>query len=199
MSMVKIDLSKAIKALEKGDLVVYPTDTLYALGADIFNEDAVKKVFKIKKRPLDVPLPVAVSSFAEVEKIAFFDKKVRLLVEHFLPGQITLILNKKDIISDIVTSGLDKIAVRIPKNKLALELLSDFGPLTVTSANIHGMKTPNKINDIKTQLTGVDVYLDDGALEGLPSTIVDMTTSELLVLREGKIKKKDITDVTNHG
>jgi L-threonylcarbamoyladenylate synthase len=197
--MVKIDLSKALKALEQGDLVVYPTDTLYALGADIFNEDAVKKVFKVKKRPLDVPLPVAVSSFAGIEKIAFVDKKVKLIVERFLPGQLTLILNKKDVVPDIVTSGLGKIAVRIPDNKLTLELLSAFGPLTVTSANIHSMKTPNNVNDIRVQLKGVDVYLDHGILDGLPSTIVDMTTSEPVVLREGKIKKKEITDVFKHG
>ncbi len=197
--MVKIDLSKALKVLEQGGLVVYPTDTLYALGADIFSEDAVKKVFKVKKRPLDVPLPVAVSSFAEIEKIGFVDEKVRLIAEHFLPGQLTLILNKKDVVPDVVTSGLDKIAVRIPNNKLALELLSAFGPLTVTSANIHNMKTPDNVKDIRAQLRGVDVYLDHGSLEGLPSTIVDMTSIETMVLREGKIKKKEINDVIRHG
>jgi len=197
--MVKIDLFKAIEALKHGGLVVYPTDTLYALGADIFNEDAVKKVFKVKKRPFDVPLPVAVSSFVDIEKIAFVDKKIRLLAERFLPGQLTLILNKKDVVPDILTSGLDKVAVRVPDNKFALELLSIFGPLTVTSANIHNMKTPNNVNDISVQLKGVDAYLDHGVLEGLPSTIVDMTDNELMVLREGKITKKEIEDVTGHG
>ena len=172
---------------------------MYALGANIFNEDAVKKVFKVKRRPLDVPLSVAVSNFTDIEKIAFVDKKVRLIVERFLPGQLTLILNKKDVVPDIVTSGLGKIAVRIPDNKLALELLSVFGPLTVTSANIHNMKTLNNVNDIQVQLEGVDVYLDHGILEGLPSTIVDMTSGEPMFLREGKIKKKEITDVTSHG
>lgn len=197
--MVKIDLFKAIEALKKGGLVVYPTDTLYALGADIFNEDAVRKVFKVKKRPFDVPLPVAVSTVVDIEKIAFVYNRVRLLAECFLPGQLTLVLNKKDTVPDVVTSGLDKIAVRMPDNKFALELLSVFGPLTVTSANIHDMKTPNNINDIQAQLKGVDVYLDHGSLDGLPSTIVDMTSDEPIILREGKINKKEINNVIRHG
>ncbi|MDH7517752.1 MAG: L-threonylcarbamoyladenylate synthase [Candidatus Thermoplasmatota archaeon] len=197
--MVKIDLFKAIEALRQGGLVVYPTDTLYALGADIFNEDAVKKVFRVKKRPFDVPLPVAVSTVVDMEKIAFVDKRVRLLAEHFLPGQLTLVLNKKDVVPDVVTGGVDKIAVRLPDNRFALELLSVFGPLTVTSANIHGMETPNNIRDIQAQLKGVDVYLDHGVLEGLPSTIVDMTSVEPKFLREGKITKKEIYDVVRHG
>ncbi len=197
--MVKIDLFRAVEALKKGGLVVYPTDTLYALGADIFNEDAVKKVFKVKRRPFDVPLPVAVSTIVDMEKIAFVDNKVKRLAKRFLPGQLTLVMNKKDVVPDVVTSGLDKIAVRMPDNKFALELLSVFGPLTVTSANIHDMETPNNVKDIQTQLKGVDVYLDHGSLDGLPSTIVDMTDKEPIILREGKIKKKDITDVTRHG
>jgi len=197
--MVKIDLFKAIEALKQGGLVVYPTDTLYALGADIFNEDAVKKVFRVKKRPFDVPLPVAVSTVVDMEKIAFVDRKVRRLAERFLPGQLTLILNKRDVVPDVVTSGLDKIAVRIPDNKFALELLSVFGPLTVTSANIHDMEPPNNIKEIEAQLKGVDVYLDHGVLEGLPSTIVDITSGEPKFLREGKITKKEINDVIRHG
>lgn len=197
--MVKIDLSKALNALEQGGLVVYPTDTLYALGADIFNEAAVKRVFRVKKRPFDVPLPVAVSTIVDIEKIAFVDKKVRLLAERFLPGQLTMVLNKKNVVPDIVTSGLDKIAVRIPDNKFALELLSVFGPLTVTSANIHDIETPNNVKDIDAQLKGVDVYLDHGVLDGLPSTLVDMTSDEPMFLREGKITKKEINDVVKHG
>jgi len=197
--MVKIDLFQAIDALKHGGLVVYPTDTLYALGADIFNEDAVKKIFKVKKRPFDVPLPVAVSTVVDIKKIAFVDEKIRRLAERFLPGQMTFILNKRDIVPDIVTSGLDKVAVRIPDNKFALEILSIFGPLTVTSANIHNMKTPNNVKDIQAQLKGIDVYLDCGSLDGLPSTIVDMTSGEPVFLREGKITKKEIMDVIRHG
>jgi L-threonylcarbamoyladenylate synthase len=194
--MDKLELSKAITALLNGKVIVYPTDTLYGLGADIYNDDAVRKIFEIKKRPNSIPLPVAVSDFDELKKIAFVDDKTQHLAESFLPGKLTLILNKKDCVPDVVTSKLDKVAVRIPDNKIALELLSKFGPLTVTSANIHGTKTPGIISDISMQFKDDDVavYLDIGELDGQPSTIVDMTEKKIKIVREGAISKRDILD-----
>lgn len=194
--MARIDLSTAIRALQHGDLIVYPTDTLYALGADIFNEAAVKQVFAIKKRPLDIPLPVAVSSVDEIEQIAVVDEKIQQIAAQFLPGQLTLLLKKNSNVPNVVTSNSDKIAVRIPNQNVALDLLSEVGPLTVTSANIHGMETPAVIQDIKMQFTADTVasYLDAGRLEGLPSTIVDLTSKEPLIVREGTITKEEIVD-----
>ena len=106
------NLSKAITALLNGRLIVYPTDTLYGLGADIFNEEAIKKVFEIKKRPLDAPLPVAVSDSEMCKKISKLDKRSEKLIDIFLPGKVTLVLEKKDIVPDIVTGGLKKVAIR---------------------------------------------------------------------------------------
>ena len=194
--MVRSDLSAAIKAVQHGDIIVYPTDTLYALGADIFNEAAVKRVFALKNRPLDVPLPTAVSSVDEVEQIAFIDERIRKVATQFLPGPLTLILKKKPHVSDIITANGDKVAVRIPDHHLALDLLSEVGPLTVTSANVHGMETPVIIKNIKMQFTADDIsaYLDAGRLKGLPSTIVDLTCKEPLIVREGTITKREIMD-----
>ena len=194
--MDKLDLSKALVALLNGKVIVYPTDTLYGLGADIFNDDAVRKVFEIKQRPTNMPLSVAVSNYQELAKIAFTDDKTRRLANSFLPGKLTLILKKKDCISDIVTGGLDKVAVRIPDNEVALDLLSRFGPITATSANIHGRETPGIINDIRMQFKDddVSVYLDIGKLAGEPSTLVDTTEKEIKIVREGAIAKKDILD-----
>ena len=195
--MNRVDLSKAIKVLHEGGVIVYPTDTLYALGADIFNENAVRKVFEIKKRPWGNPLPVAVSSFKDIEDVAFMNESIIRLAECFLPGALTLILNKKSSVPNVVTGGLEKVAVRIPDNEVALELLSKFGPLTVTSANLHGEKTLGLINDIKMQFNvdDVSVYLDHGELHGLPSTIVDMTLEEPKIIREGAITKREIMDM----
>lgn len=194
--MDKLDLSKALVALLNGKVIVYPTDTLYGLGADTFNDDAVRKVFEIKERPTNMPLSVAVSNYQELEKIAFTDDKTRRLANSFLPGKLTLILKKKDCISDIVTGGLDKVAVRIPDNEVALDLLSRFGPITATSANIHGRETPGIINDIRMQFKDddVSVYLDIGRLAGEPSTLVDTTGKEIKIVREGAIAKEDILD-----
>lgn len=194
--MAKLDLSRAIKALKNGKIIVYPTDTLYGLGADIYNVDAVRKVFEIKKRPLDNPLSVAISDIDELEKIAFVTDKSRRLAKTFLPGRLTLVLKKRSIIPDIVTGGLNKVAVRIPDNKVALELLSEFGPLTATSANIHGKKTPDIIREISMQFKdeGITVYLDIGRLADKPSTIVDATKRRIKIVREGAIAEKEILD-----
>lgn len=199
--MQRIELSKAIEALQNGDIVVYPTDTLYAFGVDIYNKDAVKKVFKVKKRPLDNPLPIAVSNLVDIEKIAFVSDIARDLAEYFLPGPLTMILNKKSVVLDVVTGGLDNVAVRIPDNDVALELLSRYGPITVTSANVHGKEVPDIISDIKMQFNSDDVavYLDYGKLNGLPSTIVDMTAGKPRIVRDGAITKEEILDVIEHG
>ena len=193
--MDEFDLSEAIAALRKGNLVVYPTDTLYALGADIYNKYAVGRVFEVKKRPLDVPLPVAVSSFDDIDKVAFVNESARCLADVFLPGPLTLVLKKRKNVPNIVTGGLDKIAVRIPDNEVALDLLFKFGPLTVTSANIHGSKVPYVIEDIRGEFKDdIAVYIDYKRLDGSPSTIIDITGKKPVLLREGTIKKKEILE-----
>ena len=198
--MNKKVLSECITTLKNGDAIVYPTDTLYALGADVYNDDAVKKIFKLKKRPFNNPLPIAVSNIKEIEKIAIMDDKSRKIAEYFLPGSLTLVLRKKNSSLNLLTAGLDKIAVRIPNNKIALNLLSNFGPLTVTSANVHGKKTPYVINDIKMQFNKkVATYLDDGILKGKPSTIVDLTSNKPVILRKGSITEKEILEAITHG
>jgi L-threonylcarbamoyladenylate synthase len=195
--MSKKDISNVILALQKGSLVVYPTDTLYAIGANIYNEDAVRRVFQIKRRPFSNPLPVAVPSFELMKEIAYTNDSVKHLTKSFLPGALTLILKKKNCVSDIVTGGLNNIAVRIPANDIALELLSTFGPLTVTSANIHGEKTPGFINDIRTKFKDDDIsaYIDAGRLEGKPSTIVDLTSKKPRIIREGILPADQILGV----
>ncbi len=192
----KNTISNAIVALKAGNLIVYPTDTLYALGADIFNDGSVTKVFTVKKRPFSNPLSVAVADFEAISKIAYTNEFVKQVVERFLPGSLTIILRKKESVSRLVTGGLDNIAVRIPDNKIALKLLSAFGPLTVTSANVHGKKTPYVIKDIMMQFTtDILVYLDDGRLDAKPSSIVDLTLEKPRIVRKGSITLDEILDV----
>jgi L-threonylcarbamoyladenylate synthase len=199
--MSKQDLNKAFSALSNGELIVYPTDTIYGLGANVFDKKAVKKLFEIKKRPFNLPISIAVSCVEDIGKIAFTDEKARKIADIFLPGSLTLVLKKKKIIPDIITSGLDKVGIRIPDNKIAIDLLSNFGPLTCTSANIHGCKTPSVISDIIMQFKPKDisVYIDDGKLEGKPSTIVDLTSEKPRILRQGTISEKQIMDAIDNG
>jgi L-threonylcarbamoyladenylate synthase len=188
------DLANVIDALRAGAVIVYPTDTLYALGADIFNDVAVHRVFRLKQRPGGVPLPVAVADYAGMQRLAVCDERVKTLVDCFLPGRLTVVLRKKVSGLDTVTGGLDTIAVRIPCNEVALELLARFGPLTVTSANVHGCEPAYVIKDLRMQFKDEDIayYLDHGRLDGRPSTIVDMTTPQPKVLREGAISEQEI-------
>ncbi len=194
--MLEVDLKAAVKALKDGNVIVYPTDTLYGLGADIFNKSAVGKVFNIKKRSLDVPISIAVSNLKEIENIAHVTEKARKLCSKFLPGKLTIILKKKENVPDIVTSKLSKIAIRIPDNEIALKLLSEFGPLTATSANIHGAAAPYIINDIKMQFCkgDVSIYIDAGRINGKPSTIVDVSSDKMRIIREGAIPKERILE-----
>lgn len=191
--MSSFDLGKVVSSLKNGELIVYPTDTLYALGADIFNKSAVKNIFLIKKRSLNQPLSIAVSNIDALKDVAFVDDRIIRIAERFLPGKLTLILKKKKAISDILTAGSDRIAVRIPNNNIALQILSAFGPLTCTSANIHGFPTPYKINDIRIQFKDkINIYLDAGELKSKPSTIVDISNEKVMILREGSIPSKKV-------
>lgn len=199
--MDKRVLSRVVSALKSGNIIVYPTDTLYGLGADIFNDVAVKKVFKVKNRPFNVPLSVAVSCIDDLEKIAFVDDKARKIINEFLPGRLTLILKKKKTLSRVVTGGLENIAIRIPDNVVALEILSKYGPLSCTSANIHGKDTPTVISDIRMHFkeSDISVYLDYGKLNGKPSTIVDLTGKKINLVRQGVIEFEDVLDAIENG
>jgi L-threonylcarbamoyladenylate synthase len=197
--MKKNDFSAALKALKNGEPIIYPTDTLYALGADIYNETAVRKVFDIKQRPYSIPLPVAVSSIKAMATIAHLNDTAYEICKKFLPGTLTIILKKKPSVPKIVTSGLDTIAVRIPNHIIALELLSQYGPLTVTSANLHHEKTLGNITDILKQLgTHIPIYLNDGRRDAVPSTIVDLSTNIPHIVRKGLITEKELLDVITH-
>lgn len=198
--MKKKDFLLAFKALKKGELIIYPTDTLYALGADIYNENAVRKVFDIKKRPYSVPLPVAVPSIQAIETIAYMNDAAHKICKKFLPGALTIILKKKLSVPDIVTSGNNTIAVRIPNHPIALELLAEYGPLTVTSANLHYEKTQGTIKDILKQLgTYIPICLKDGKRDMVASTIVDLSSNKPKITRIGFVTEKELLDVITHG
>lgn len=188
---------RIVSSLKKGELIVYPTDTLYGIGADIFNDKAVKKVFGIKNRPFDIPLSIAVAGVSQLSDVAFVDEGVMEVVDFFLPGKLCIVLKKKKTVSDLVTASSDKVAVRIPDNLKALDILSNFGPLTCTSANIHGKDTPFFIKDIAMQFKEGEIteFIDDGCLDGKPSTIVDLSSDEPLLIREGDISLKQVLDV----
>ena len=183
----KDKIKAAISVLKRGGTIVYPTDTVYGIGANILDVKAVQKVYQVKKRSPLKPISACVSKIEDIHKIAYMDKNTEKMVEKILPGPFTVILKKKENVSSILTSGGEKIGVRIPDSKVCMELSTAF-PITTTSANISGEKIPESLNGILKQVGGgVDLILDAGVCKhGTHSTVIDMTDSPKIV-RKGAV------------
>lgn len=180
----KIEIARNI--MKKGSIIVYPTDTVYGIGANIFDEKALLKVFSVKKRPKNKPLSICLSRVQDIEMVAHIDEETEEIIKKILPGPFTLILKKKNSISPLLTAGSDRIGIRIPDNKVCKELSRDF-PITSTSANISGYDVPESAEEVLKQLgSSVDIMLDAGICKhGIPSTVIDMTVKPPEVVREG--------------
>lgn len=179
--------------IRKGGVVVFPTDTVYGIGCDPYNQDAVNKIYKIKGREKMKRFPVLAYSKKEIQDIAFFDRISEKIADKFWPGPITLILKVKD--KKIEESlGLEgKIAVRIPNHPCALALLKDCRLLTGTSANFSGQSPFDDSKKIVGEFSGYDILLDGGKISDPgESTIVEVVRDELKIVREGKIKLESI-------
>jgi L-threonylcarbamoyladenylate synthase len=194
MKIIKIDgtnpesdkIKIARMAMKNGSIIIYPTDTVYGIGANVFDEEAILKVFSIKKRPLNKPLSVCISRIEDIKKVAQIGSRAENIIRKILPGPYTVILNKNEDISSLLTAGSDKIGIRIPDNNICRDLSRDF-PITSTSANLSGYDIPESIDDVLNQLgSSVDIMIDAGICKhGIPSTVIDMTVYPPKVLREG--------------
>lgn len=193
-------ITKAAQALKDGELVAFPTETVYGLGADATNEDAVKKVYQAKGRPSDNPLIVHVASVEMVEKYAReIPEKARQLMKKFWPGSLTIILNiKPGSLSKKVTGGLSTVAFRFPNSQPTLELIKEAGvPIVGPSANTSGKPSPTTAQHVYHDLNGkIKGILDDGPTKvGVESTVLDMSTDHPVILRPGAVTKADIESV----
>lgn len=184
----------ASRIVAGGGLVVYPTDTVYGLGCDPFNIEAIARLLKVKGER-DKPLPMLASDIESVRKIGFLSERARGIATRFWPGPLTLVVPKKTLLPDIVTCNLDSVGVRIPQHNVALRLISlSNGLLVGTSANKTGKKPPRTAQEAAEQL-GVEVNLIlDGGLAplGVPSTVVDLTRERPRILREGCIGLEEL-------
>ncbi len=190
-------VAAAAEDIAAGKLIVYPTETVYGIGADIYNESAVKGLYIAKKRPFDMPLSVAVSDKAMLEKVAVLNENADKLIKAFLPGPLTIIIKKQDDVPDIVTSSSQKVGIRIPDNRFALELIRRTGPIVATSANLHSHPDAVDVNSAITDFgDSVDTYIDAGACTiGQPSTIVWLMDKEVEIVRQGAIPADKIKEV----
>ena len=196
--ITSLEYDRLADAIHQGFLIIYPTDTLYAIGASVKSQKAIEQVFSLKQRPRTLPLPVSVDSMETINDIAELNPMAQALISAFLPGPLTLVLQNKTIPKNI-TSGKNTVAIRIPNDEIALALLKKTGPLTVTSANIHGQSTPTSIDEIRNMFISSNIvaYIDDGTRNGSPSTIVDMTAEKPVILRQGSISAQQIDSVVS--
>ncbi len=195
----KESIDRAVDVLKKGGLVIFPTETVYGLGANVFNPIAVSKIFEVKKRPRFDPLIVHLGDIGYVEKLVkFFPPKARRLGEKFWPGPLTIVLPKKEEIPEIVTAGLPTVGIRIPSHPVALKLLqkSSF-PISAPSANTFGYLSPTSVHQIEQQIKEqVDIILDGGPCKvGVESTIIFFQEEKCFLLRPGGLPVEDIEKI----
>ena len=194
------EIARAAEALRAGDLVAFPTETVYGLGADATNGRAVAKIFEAKGRPRFNPLIVHVADRATAERIATLTAKARRLADAFWPGPLTLVLPRRERaeISELVSAGLDTIGVRVPGHPIAHALLKAAGvPVAAPSANVSGHVSPTEAAHVAADLGDrVAMILDAGPTEhGLESTVVDATGEQIALLRPGAVTREAIEAV----
>ncbi len=199
MAQIGTDIALAQSFLESGQLVGIPTETVYGLAGNALNPEAVALIFETKNRPSFDPLILHTSSLDRVEEfVSVFPDKLKVLGEQFWPGPLTLLLPRKSNVPDLVTSGLDRVAVRVPNHPLTLTLLEQLEfPLAAPSANPFGYISPTQAAHVEAQLgEKIPYILDGGPCEvGLESTIVGMEGEELVVYRLGGLEISAIEKV----
>lgn len=195
-------LMKAIELLKNDDLVGMPTETVYGIAGSIYSEVALKKIFKIKERPFFDPLIIHVSNIEEAKiLVKHWPKSADVLTDKFWPGPLTLVLEKSNLVNDLITSGLSTVAIRMPNHPIALNLIKNFGsPLAAPSANKFKKTSPTTYQHVKDEFLD-DVYVLDGGscIVGLESTILYLNENEnfleVEVLRKGFIKYSEIEKI----
>ena len=191
-------IARASKLISSGEIVAFPTETVYGLGANALDPLAISKIYQMKGRPSDNPLIVHVADMKTLRRLVNeISPRDMRIIRKFWPGPVTLVLKKSKIVPKITTGGLGTIAVRMPRNKIALALIKRSGfPIAAPSANISGRPSPTNASHVKDDLDGkVKLILDGGSTEiGIESTVIDMTLRTPVILRPGGISKELIED-----
>ena len=193
------NLKIAANIIKKGGIVIFPTETVYGIGTNGLDEEAVKKLYEVKDRPLNKPISLLVSNFDMINQVAKDITEMEYkIMKNFFPGPLTIILNKKSCVPDILTAKGNTVGIRMPDNEIALKLIELSGvPIATPSANISGRPSGIDIEDIKKDFEGkVDLFIDSGKSKiGNGSTIVKVEDNEIKILRQGIITKEQIEDI----
>ncbi len=187
-------LEEVVQALKKGKVIAFPTDTVYGIGVVYDQEDALHKLKQAKKRPDEKPIPMMVSSLAQIDEVAEIDSSHKELLETFMPGAFTIVVKRKESVPAYVSNGLDTIAIRMPDDAFVCAIMDALEkPLLVSSANISAQTSCSNSDDVLKQLDGrMDGIVAGYSKSDTPSTIVDLTKDTIRILREGMISKEEI-------
>ena len=197
------NINQAIEILKSGGIGIFPTDTVYGIGCDFSNTVSLNNLYKAKVRDYSKPINILVSRkdmiYKYVKNVSSIEKT---LINKFWPGPLTIIFNKTDLVPDLLTAGLNTVGIRMPNNKVCLDLIDTLGkPLATSSANISNEEPTNYINEnlIKKFKNKVDFILDSGKIDsGISSTIIKVENNKINILREGPISFNDIMEVINN-
>ena len=171
-------IQRAVSVLRRDGIIVYPTDTIYGLGGDAFSDIAIERVYEAKSRLRGKPVSIAVSDFEMLACVAYIDERAMGFINRFLPGPVTVILKAKGCVPDELTGGTGLIGIRWPDHEIALAIIRELdAPITATSANISGEISPRRVSEVNVRN---DLIVDGGELPGTPSTVVDLTTKEII-------------------
>lgn len=187
-------IQTAMELLQEGEIVAFPTDTVYGLGANAFYSPGIIKLFEAKGRDANKAIAVLIGDISQLELLTEeMNETSKKLAKKFWPGALTLVVPKKKDLPELLTAG-NSIGIRIPDHPVALELLKQFGPIAATSANLSGKTNPHDAKDVLKQLNKrIPLILDGGRCSGgIPSTVIDCTNGEVRILRPGAISQKDI-------
>lgn len=193
-------INKACKLILDGELVAFPTETVYGLGANALDGNAVKKIFIAKERPQDNPLIVHLADFDDIFKVAREVPPIAFtLFEKYCPGPLTMILKKSESVPDEVTAGLDTVGVRFPSHPLAIQLIRGSAPIAAPSANLAKHISPTTASHVYEDLNGrISLIIDGGECSvGIESTIIDLTQTPPVLLRPGVITLEELSEICN--
>ena len=196
------ELKIPAKIIKEGGIVIFPTETVYGIGTNGLDKEAIKRLYEVKQRPLNKPISLLVNNIEMVNQVAKNISKLEYkIMQNFFPGPLTIILEKKDIVPDILTANTNTVGIRMPSGEIARKLIEYAGvPIATPSANISGKPSGTNIKDIQKDFEGkVDYFIDNGESKlGIPSTIVRVINNEVHILRQGSISKEEINNIVKN-
>lgn len=191
----KENINEVIDLLNHDEVVAFPTETVFGLGVKFSHLEALEKIYEIKHRSHSKAISLMIYDPKDIEKYAYVNENAQKLIDHFMPGMITLVLKKKSILSDDFTAGYDTIGIRIPDDPFVLKLLKEVGPMLVTSANISGQETLLNDQEVYKQFEGKIKMIVKGECKSTLASTVIKVDEDVTILRQGCIHEEEIREV----